>query len=65
MKTLKTTETIAATTCIVICAVIFAAVYPITARASTPYVYCESAFGSVSVHKGRCPYGTKFIGVKG
>ena len=45
--------------------IVAAVVYSASARASTPYVYCESAFGNISVHKGRCPYGTKFIGVKG
>ena len=45
--------------------IVVAVVYSASARASTPYVYCESAFGNISVHKGRCPYGTKFIGVKG
>ena len=44
---------------------VVAVVYSTVANASTAYVYCESAFGSVTVHKGRCPYGTKFIGVKG
>ena len=45
--------------------IVVAAVYSASARAAPAYVYCESAFGSVSIHKGRCPYGTKFIGVKG
>jgi len=27
-------------------------------------VYCENTFGNISVHRGRCPIGSRFIGVK-
>lgn len=49
-------------TCIL---VTIGALYSPLVSASPVKVYCEGAFGTITVHSGRCPFGKTFVGIKG
>jgi hypothetical protein len=56
---------IAALSWVILCAVVLGALYSPLVSASPVKVYCEGAFGTITVHSGQCPFGKTFVGIKG